>query len=210
MPMKGRLPIQFLVKSVWNKFAEARYELAGSRLANFKGHGGMSVMLAKLKFAGKTGCYTLVFGEDGVLKSITHFSGAQVEVHAKSGFSRSHKLINNHSDHDAAFELPDSPIPPTKLATFFEKSESGPFAVQVYHSKPKLLQQQAEIFHQQWEKQRAEDDKKVSASDEVKVAMAKSANTKRDAALGKMRQAAKSSMEEAKKRRTLKLTESTD
>ena len=193
--------MQFLVKSVWTKFAEVRYEVVGSRLATFKSHGGMSVLLAKLKLAGRTGCYTLAFEDDGALKSITHFSGAEVDVHEQSGFSRSHKLINNHSDHDAAFELPDSPIPPTKLCTFFEKSESGPLGVQVFHGKPKLRQHQADIFHQQWEKQKAEDDKTVSASEEVKVAMAKSANSKRDAVLGKMRQAAKSSMAEAKKRR---------
>ena len=119
LPMKDKLPVEFLVKKVWGMFADARYALCGSRLDSFKANGGLLHVSASCRFEEKTGCYILQFNDDDKLIGISHFNGDLIQVDPSIGFSRAHQLVFNHSDFLAQLELKNQAmVQPQKRHTF--------------------------------------------------------------------------------------------
>lgn len=109
LPLALKLPPQqCMVKSVMKRIVDDRNHVCGQRLAKFKQRGGLN---SDGSVNWGAGCYTAVFGEDGVLQSIRHIGGSSVEV-GSTGIDRKYVLVDNYGDFTAAFVK--KPLPPVK------------------------------------------------------------------------------------------------
>lgn len=165
LPMKSRLPPQLMVQDVMTRFLDERYSELGARLANFKKDGGVAGSTAS--FQNSHGCYQLTFSADKkLLTEVAHISGDKVAVDEKLNLGQAYTLHDNFDDHAACLALP--PLPNIKLAQFFDsRRRTGPYKVQGYHGKPKLLEEKAMDHYHAWEDEEEGRNKHVDFSTKV-------------------------------------------
>lgn len=196
LPMKGKLPMQFLVKEVLSKFWDDRVELLGNRLREFKKTGGLGKD-GRCSFGGDNGAYSLTFNKDGFLEEIKHRSGDVAAVAQGTGLSENHTLRDNHDDYQACLVMP--PMPDVRLASFFSaKDKSGPHQYTCFHGRPKELQRVAEEYHEQWSSERRANASKLSVSDEVKHKLEEHSRQEKSEKMNKARKAAEAAMAKKK------------
>ena len=115
------------------KVCNERHVSCGSRLTNLATKLKWDAAHPMIRFKG-WGCYILAFddGDGAQLTRITHCAtSAFVVVGAAHQFitSKSAKLINNHSDHDACFRI--AALPDIPVINFFDGG-NGPKSVAFY------------------------------------------------------------------------------
>lgn len=125
LPAHLKLPRECMLKDFMMDLLMKRHSDIGSRLSKLKESGTWDASRNQLNFKDK-GCYRLTW-RDGILRSVTHISGAVAELDAaKIQITRAYTMINNFSDRDAALLM--EPLPPVHLFGFFKASNTGPFA----------------------------------------------------------------------------------
>ena len=202
LPMKQKLPAEFLVRACLNTFVSERVVACGRRLAEFKSRGGFNDR--KVAFARAAGCYNPNF-EDGILVEITHWNGDNVAVNSKVGLTTEYILQDNHDDFAASFVM--HPLAPIRLAPFFgSKSEKkGPWAIINYAGVPKLLQQRAAEIHKSWALARDATCGEARVEKTVRDTIDKQRAEKRGEAMNKARVAAKEALATKRQRRSINL-----
>jgi len=111
------------VKDVFLRVLLAFSLSAGSRLKKFKEGGGIEPGCTALCMC-PTGCYVLVFGQDGILMSVKHeWTGVELEPEemVRKTITKEWRTIKNFNDGQAAMQL--APLPPIQIMSFFKKKE---------------------------------------------------------------------------------------
>lgn len=110
VPMKPKLPAQFISKQVLRVFLVERAEALGDRLRFFRQRGGF-LSGGRVSFTGNHGSYDLTMDkETGLLVEIRHISGAVAELSPKLGITKSYVMRDNYDNMRAHLLL--APLPP--------------------------------------------------------------------------------------------------
>ena len=198
MPMKTRLPVQFLVKPVCSLFITARFLECGSRLKVFKAKGGID-QHGKVSFE-QVHSYYLKKDD----KRVTHIQHVpteeQVAVDEAYGLSFKHKYNLKYDDFSAFLQL--SPAPPIPLCEFFDKeSKDGPWSVQNYVGKDKKkLATRAVEIHRNWLKEQQNKSAATDLSEQFKKTLADGRAEVKKGEASKAIEAAKKALERRKSR----------
>eukprot|EP00969_Alexandrium_andersonii_P249750 11037622-Alexandrium_andersonii.AAC.1 len=128
LPPHLRWPEEAMCCDFAAKYCAERAKAVGSRIAYIKGREGWDSNTGEIKMK-IVGCYTCTFTATGFLEKVLHTaSGTTATIDpARCPVNKHFKLVNNHSDTEAALVM--EPIPPAKLIGFFEGS-LGPNAYQ--------------------------------------------------------------------------------
>lgn len=204
LPMRVKLPMEFLVRTLLQEFLSARRVSCGNRLTDFKARGGVQ-RDGSLSFKGKTGAYDLRFNEAGLLVEVIHnATGESRAINPKTGLCKDHILMDNYDDHSARLVM--EPMPPFKLmSSFDQKSKQGPWSVKSYYGKPRELAATAKDMHEAWLAKRAAEANKVSLPQELKATMDQHRAEKRSQNMVKARTAATTALAKKRARRSIVL-----
>ena len=204
MPLKMKLPVQFLVQAVLEDFMKLRLIACGRRLNNFKANGGL-LSTGALVFLRKTGCYDMNFDADGKLTEVVHMATSHsCSVDPASGLNKAYKLRDNHDYRAAALVMPG--LRPIFLHEFFSaKEQTGPYHVASYHSKPRDLEKAAAEAHDSWSIKRNETEASDGLHQDAQVVINAHRAQKRTAAMQKAREAATTVLAKKKARKTVAL-----
>ena len=196
-PLHSKPAEELLVKAVSKRIFDVLNVKHGMRLQRFFARGGLKDGVINWSM----GCYTPTYGEDGILKKVTHVSGDAVDV-SSYAITSDWLLVDNYADWSAMFSR--KPMAPTKAHMFFKSSAKGPYKIAALSvsSKPwkDLLRQE----HHGWTIGRAQVHAGSGvANSEEQVAQLKSSKAK--AASATARAAATVALEKKRAKRTVVL-----
>lgn len=143
-----QLPEQCAVTPVLFRVLDLCAARAGRRLQRFKTNAG-------LKDDGKVDfnklSYRTMLTTNGELV-VQHVMTGHEKTIADSGVTVAHRLIDNCLDHQAAFVK--HPMPPIKLALFFQETKNGPFTVPALTANGKVFKEIVVASVASWEEAR--------------------------------------------------------
>lgn len=204
LPMRLKLPMEFLVRTLLQEFMTERRTTCGNRLSEFKASCGVQ-RDRTLMFMGETGASDLRFNEAGLLVEVIHgATGGTRPINPKTGLSKEHVLMDKYDDHLARLVM--EPIPPFKpISAFQQKSHEGPWAVKNCYGKPKNLAAIAKDMHDAWMAKRAAESQQAGLSSELKATMYQHRAEKRSQNMVRARMAATEGLAKKRARRTIVL-----
>lgn len=205
LPFALRLPKQCLVKWVLFELARDRHRLCGNRGAEFKRRGGVNDD-GTINWR-EHGAYELKFENGRCVQVLHRMSGLAATPPEGIIVTTKFVLRNNFSDHLAFVEC--APIPPIKLAKFFEMQAAGgapaiggPFAYRVCSGgHNKNLNDLAAAKYKEWEREQ----EKADISKEVTQGMAEAKSAQTKERLKIAREKAAQSLQAKRQKRTITL-----
>jgi hypothetical protein len=143
--VRMKLPERLKFVECLKRFLHFRYELCGCRLTKIKERGGIVDHVFQMALCGS---YTMMW-KNGLISEVAHVSGDKVKVEADAHLAVKYNLVDNIDDFACSLVLP--PLPPMRLASFFEAKKSGPWKLTNYVGKPKELQSTVDEIFTAWE-----------------------------------------------------------